>query len=1858
MKRANLFSTGIFAFCYLLTVSFYAQQGKNGAGNINVANTVVNSYTRLSADAAAGATSIAVLSSAGIVAGDLVFIIQMYGADVNAYTDPFNNNRSLPEDTSYGKIVNYNNAGLNEFQQVNSVPNGTTINLDCGLKNNYTAVKMVQVIRVPRYTTLLVTAPGSITCPAWNGSTGGVVAIEVASTTTLSASPSINVSGLGFRGGIRKSSTGYGATNSGTWWPENGAIKGEGIVGDTTYYHNTFSGSLAKGNVANAGGGGNAMNCGGGGGSNGGIIANWNGQGNPDMSTTNNINSWALEPTVPVFGSFRPTSSSGGGRGGYAFSSNSSLGSANPTVTGPDDNTVWGSDSRHNDGGWGGIPLDYSTGRMFMGGGGGAGDDNDGNGTSGGNGGGIVYIMNYGTISGAGTIVANGATALNTNWNTTPGKCGDDGAGGGGGGGAVFVNSVGAINLTNATPISAIGGNGGSYQFKCFSTTKNFGPGGGGGGGYVGTSGAVTTNVNGGANGICVLGGGNNSQIAQKFPPNGATAGGVGSTGAVTNFYLTTTNYTICAGTSASLSVTIGGTPPGGITINWYNVNVGGTPIGTGNPYNTGALSVGTYTYYAGTCPGTYRAPVVVTVLSAPTVSVTATPTVICAGNSTTLTASGASSYTWSANAGSATTATVSVNPGSTTTYTVTGANGTCTNTQTISVNVNTAPTLTTTASPTVICSGNSTTLTASGGTTYTWSANAGSATTATVAVTPTITTTYTVTGANGTCTSTQTISVNVNTAPTLTTTASPTVICSGNSTILTASGATTYTWSANAGSATTSTVSVSPGVPTTYTVTGANGSCTSTQTISVNVTAVPSLTTTASPTVICSGNSTILTASGATNYTWSANAGSATTATVSVSPTGLTTYTVTGANGNCTSTQTISVNVNTTPTVSINANPASICTGQSTVLTASGATSYTWSANAGSATTSTVSVTPGSTTTYTVTGDNGSCINTQTVSITVGSAPSLSITATNSVICSGQSVVLTASGATTYTWSANAGSATTSSVSVSPGTNQTYTVTGDNAGCIGTQTFAVSVGTTPTVITSASPTVICSGQSTVLSASGATSYTWSTNAGSATTSTVSVSPGTSDTYTVIGESGGCTSTETVAVTVNAAPTLTITATPAAICNGSSTTLTGTGASSYTWSANAGSATTSTVTVSPSISTSYTLTGDNGSGCLSTQVIAVTVNNGPTDIDSAITAAACGQTNGSFTLTSVNGGSPNYQINFNNTGFSAIGSFPYTVGSLGAGIYPVVIQDNNGCTYTTSVNITNIGGITSVSNTTQNAMCNPANSGVIILTGVTGGTGPYQVSINGGPLTNIVSFPDSLKNLAAGSYTLTVQDASGCINTSVVSVGGQTGPSSAVSATANDTCNNNVGALTVSGVTGGTPTYQYSLNGGPLQSSGVFTGLANGNYTVTIEDANGCTYTLTDSVGLTTVPSPTVTAQGPTTFCQGGSVVLSSSSAAGNTWSNSATTQTISVNGSGTYSVSVTISGCTVTSNTITVTVNPTPTISVNSGNICQGSSTSLTASGASTYTWSPATGLSSANGSPVTANPASTTVYTVDATDANGCITSSTTTVTVNPTPSTAPGLSPDTLFYCLFQTVPSLTATTSGGAVLNWYDQNNVLLPSAPTPATNIQGVVTYYVSQSLGICEGPRDSIVIIVVPGPSAAFTSSPAGSILSGQLVVFTPSQQYPFYVYAWDFGDPSSSNNTSTAAVPSHVYTAAGTYCTQLIIVSTQTGCIDSTTQCLDVLNGVVITIPNVFTPNGDLINDVFSIKTEGVNSLKCEIYDRWGLKLYSWDSLTGYWDGTTNGKQCSDGTYFYVVTAVDVKGKEHTFNGYLQLLK
>lgn len=590
----------LFAFCSV------AQKGKDGAYTVSTANNILNSYTDLTTDATAGANSLQVTNNAlntgavfttNLAPGDLIFIIQVQGASLNGTANPFIGFLyGTPVDSSWGAITAYNNCGNYEFAEVAGVSGSNTINLRCGLENNYTASGRVQVVRVPRFTDLTVDAGASVIPALWDGTTGGLVVLEVDNTLTVNGE--INATGDGFRGGVIELNTlnfggQYAVSN-----PDEGAEKGEGIAGYQTDYNN-WGGQYCRAAGANAGGGGNAHNSGGGGGANASVGTFWSGRGVPDPAYAA---AWNLE-----FPTFASTPSTGGGKGGYAISK-----SNQDALTTPPGDPAWngGGDNRRNVGGLGGRPLDYSTGKLFFGGGGGAGEGNDGDQGAGGRAGGLIYIMNYGDVTGTGSIIANGDPGNNAEGDPSPGwgdVSGKDGAGGGGAGGTIVVNSQGNISGIN---ITANGGQGGDQNLVlgAFASWEAQGPGGGGGGGYVSTTASTATiQTTGGANGTT------NSNHLTEFPPNGATSGSDGLQESLNTFYVEVENDTICGGGSATLTANVVGALPGGTDIVWYDSDVNGTLINTGATYTTPLLTSNT-TYYVGTCPGHYLEPVEVIV--------------------------------------------------------------------------------------------------------------------------------------------------------------------------------------------------------------------------------------------------------------------------------------------------------------------------------------------------------------------------------------------------------------------------------------------------------------------------------------------------------------------------------------------------------------------------------------------------------------------------------------------------------------------------------------------------------------------------------------------------------------------------------------------------------------------------------------------------------------------------------------------------------------------------------------------------------------------------------------------------------------------------------------------------------------------------------------------------------------------------------------------------------------------------------------------------------------------------------------------------------------------------------------------
>jgi len=604
----------ILSTALILSISSaIGQKGKHGSLT-QTGTTIVNEFTTLSSNASSGNTSITVANSllnsnsytwfgGNLEAGDLVLIIQMQGADINGSPEPWSapapSVYGLPFDATWGQITDYFNCGNNEYAEVKSVPNGTTIELRCGLTNDYTTSGSVQVIRIPRFYDLTIN--GTLSTTAWDGNTGGLIGLEVENDLIINAGGSIDASESGFRGAFTNVDL-SGTTGVSHWsrpLTNGGGLKGESIRGWGTEY-DIHGGRYAKGAPANGGGGGNNHNGGGGGGGNAGNTANWNeGVGVPQ----GNYNAWTLEATN-ILG----VNSSGGGRGGYTWSGTNQ----NANTTGPGD-ASWGGENRRNRGGLGGRPLDYSGGKIYLGGGGGAGHINESSstGAAGGNGGGIIHLLNYGSISGTGSVISNGengedVTASGASFGNI---AGNDGAGGGGAGGTVLINSP---NPITGISIATNGGDGGNQIIidGGFGDMREAeGPGGGGGGGYIAiSSGAITRTANGGMNGVT------NSQGLDEFPPNGATAGGTGLPNeSISNFFLTTTNDTICSGSTSTLTASVTGTLVG--TITWYDAEVNGNVIGT-NVFTTGNITNDTI-FYVGTCPGNYLIPVSV-IMSTP----------------------------------------------------------------------------------------------------------------------------------------------------------------------------------------------------------------------------------------------------------------------------------------------------------------------------------------------------------------------------------------------------------------------------------------------------------------------------------------------------------------------------------------------------------------------------------------------------------------------------------------------------------------------------------------------------------------------------------------------------------------------------------------------------------------------------------------------------------------------------------------------------------------------------------------------------------------------------------------------------------------------------------------------------------------------------------------------------------------------------------------------------------------------------------------------------------------------------------------------------------------------------------------
>ena len=549
------------------------------------------------------------------------------------------------------------------------------------------------------------------------------------------------------------------------------------------------------------------------------------------------------------------------------------------------------------------------------------------------------------------------------------------------------------------------------------------------------------------------------------------------------------------------------------------------------------------------------------------------------------------------------------------------------------------------------VCAGQSTVLSASGANSYSWSPSAtlSASTGSVVTSTPVQTVTYTITGTDASScqgVATQTITVLANPTAVI---SGDNDICLGDSTILTASGATGYSWSTGS---TNDSILLAPSGSGAYsvTVTDAFG-CQDNETLFLTVNPLP-VVGISGDTIVCVGDSTTLVASGGNIFSWSTGSSNSST---TITPTASAYYSVIVTDSNtCSNRDSVFVLVNPLPVVAITGNNQ-VCLGTSTSITATGGTNYAWS---NGDTTSIVLLGPASQTTYFVTvTDANTCSRTDSVVIDVLALP-LVLASGGDTICFGDSLVLTATGASTYLWNFGA---TSSSAVVFPANNGFYTVAGtDSNGCTGSDTTYVIVNAPPAISISG-PTSVCEGNSATFTASGGTSYSWST--GDNSNNIVVLPSAGSYTYTVtVTNTEGCTNTGNIGLTVNNSPTAVITG-ATSVCVGSSINLTASGGTAYSWSTGGNTA---TITVTPAIPSTYSVTVSDGQ-CTDTTSHFVAVN--PLPATPTITQAG--------NVLNAPTGFATYQWFLNGNPIAGASSSSYT--ATVSGTYTVQVTDGNAC---------------------------------------------------------------------------------------------------------------------------------------------------------------------------------------------------------------------------------------------------------------------------------------------------------------------------------------------------------------------------------------------------------------------------------------------------------------------------------------------------------------------------------------------------------------------------------------------------
>ena len=623
--------------------------------------------------------------------------------------------------------------------------------------------------------------------------------------------------------------------------------------------------------------------------------------------------------------------------------------------------------------------------------------------------------------------------------------------------------------------------------------------------------------------------------------------------------------------------------------------------------------------------------------------------------------------------------------------------------------------------------------------------------------------------------------------------------------------------------------------------------------------------------------------------------------------------------------------------------------------------------------------------------------------------------------------------------------------------------------------------------------------------------------------------------------------------------------------------------------------------------------------------------------------------------------------------------------TVGAGTYTVTLSDSTGCsTASASVTVTALGPM--VANAGNDVtVC--ANNPVVTLNGSVqtatggrwlGGTGnfnPNNLALN-------ATYTPSASEISIGFVNLILETTGtqGCpadYDTVRITIAPVPAPAIAGNIVV---CASSTFDYSILPPLSPGSTYSWTITGGFINGSTssssanvTWNGSGTGAITLTETNSSGCSATTTITVFFITLPNPVINGNNSTCMFSRETYTVNAGTANTYQWSTtggiingSTTSSTLDVtwNTVGQYKVYITetnTSGC-VQSDTLDVMVmiRPVPSIT-GSGTGCVNSSTynySSPLAANTTYSWNVNGGtvvaVNGANAISVLWNTTGSNSVTLHVTNSvTGC--DSTVTLNVNVEGLSAPVIQPSAASGCSPLTVVFSGNTPASGQTYAWMFGDALYSDSSnPTHTYSTPGALTVTViTQNNTGCADTATS-VINVYESPDASFTHNYLGQIyFVGESTLSLNNTTTGGSNYLWTFG----TGDTANAFEPPYIWRNPGNYIIRLTAFNS-TGCADVAQYPLEVRLRESFYVPNAFSPNGNDVNDYFSIPEENLASLKIKIFNRWGEIIFASDDKNFKWDGTCNGSPAQQGIYVYVLTTKNTGGEETTQKGTITLVK